>query len=193
MTVRVIFFNGFVGQTAKDLQCIQRERIEAAVWRFRRRELYPEEGAIQKVIIVGEANQPNYADVRLMKHLGAAGVPVDQMVLAGNATDTLHAIRLFVIKVAELYPDQHIRVHVATHRWLMPRMIYYMQHWHRPDAKPLPLKVRGCTPRAGYQPNWWERFREWSRRGDTQQAIFYQDYPAVCDYDYQQRQTSFGA
>lgn len=177
MSDRVIFFNGFVGHTANNRIRLIQERVAAAVERFMDREGQSDEKRIRKVIIVGEESQENFSDARLMKHLSAAGIPVDQMELAGNAWNTFRAIELFVIKASELYPDQHIRVYVATHEWLLDRTIFYMRRWHKPGASTLAVKVRECCPKGGYQPTWWERLRESFRRGDAVYASAWQDNP----------------
>jgi hypothetical protein len=186
MTVRIIFFNGFVGRTAKARERIIGERVMATLSRFNNLlDNCPQEVWIDRVIVVGEHCPSGNSDVEIMQYLGLdlrpfKGISVDRIELAGNASDTLHAIRLFLAKLEEFYPAQHVRVHAATHRWLLQRTAYYMRAWRNPKGTQAPvIKVRDCCPIAGYDPNWWERFREWSRWGDAQQEIHRQNELAL--------------
>ena len=191
MSDRVIFFNGFVGRTAKDSKRIIAERITATMNRFlEREELTPADDHIKKVIVVGEENG-RLSATDIMSHLSARGIPVDQLEIAGDARDTFHAIRLFLAKAAALYPDQHLRVHIATHRWLLERTVYYMRRCHYPDDDHAPfLKARGCCPVAGYEPSWWERVRECFRQSDARQAIAMQSLSPL-EWQMMQRQLEF--
>ena len=188
MSVRVIFLNAFVGRTASDRTRIVQERLTAALVRFENRSLCDADDQIKKIIVVGEDAQDGCLATDIMMRLGHAGVPVDIMEIAGNAKNTFEAIELFVTKVAELYPDQHVRVHVATHEWLLPRTFFYMGNWKPSIPMPLPaLKMKACCPYAGYRPNLRERLREFFRRGDADELLASQQ----CPLWWQQRAQSF--
>ncbi|MCW1888687.1 MAG: hypothetical protein KIH67_003995 [Candidatus Moranbacteria bacterium] len=160
--------NAFVGKTANNRARIIQERLSAALGRFQNRCLCDEEDQIKKIVVVGEDGCLGGFATDIMMRLGYAGVPEDVIVVAGNAKNTFEAIELFVTKVTELYPGQHVRVHVATHEWLLPRTLFYMGHWKPNKSLPPPaLKMKSCCPCVGYQPNLRERLREFFRRGDA--------------------------
>lgn len=178
MSVRVIFLNAFVGRTANNGARIVQERLSAALGRFQNRFLCDEEDQIKKIVVVGEEGQQGCLATDIMMRLGHAGVPEDVIEVAGNARDTFEAIELFVTKVMELYPGQHVRVHVATHEWLLPRTFFYMGHWKPDESLPPPaLKMKSCCPCVGYRPNLRERLREFFRRGDADWLLAQQRDP----------------
>ena len=178
MSVRVIFLNAFVGRTASNRERIIRERLAAVLARFENRNLCNVDDQIKKIIVVGEDGQTGCHAANIMMRLGHAGVPVDIIEIAGNAKNTFEAIELFVTKVAELYPDQHVRVHVATHEWLLRRTFFYMGNWKPGISMPLPaLKMKGCCPNVGYQPSLRERLREFFRRSDAEERLISQQCP----------------
>lgn len=176
---RVMFFDGFVGQTAKDPKRIILERVACAYQRYEIRQHSDEPRyRIDRVIVVGE-EVAGRRDVDILALLGFAGIPADSIILAGNARDTLHAIELFVATATKFYPRvQTIKVHVVAHGWLLERICFYMHTWKQSGIQYRPVFLpRDCIPLNGYQPTLWERLREWGRRSDAAQAIYRQDFP----------------
>ena len=176
---RVMFFDGFVGRTAKNPNRIIAERVACAYQRYLVREDSDEPRYhIDRVIVVGE-DVEGRRDVDILAWLGFAGIPADSIVLAGNAQDTLRAIEFFVAAATRLYPRvEQIKVHVVAHDWLLERICFYMHTWRQPGiVSPPAFLPRDCVPLGGYKPTFWERLREWSRRSDAAQAIYRQDFP----------------